>query len=483
MPKSPSPEVIAALRQALGEPAAQPQGPAPVGLGEALMQAPEMISQGAADVADAVSAAPNPFDLQALAQQPQVPMDQPQVDTGMPGAPDIGISFADLAEATGKPEMAPPGEERLPAPTGLKATQVVPEQQEQSKAVTQEQLAQSKAADTQRQAVEAVQQKNAALDTREEDLRAIDPSRFWNNKSTGQKIGIIVGLIAGGIGSGMTGGPNASLALLNKAMDADLDAQKADNASKLAMKRVAMDNIRLKLEQEGARTTNQLKKVQIAQTVQAIEAQQAQSRLAQLAESMDEGSYIENINQKHLTTDQKSRIIPQLGVIAPNASKEEVKTFKKTLSQNETHQSNLRELMILGEKGSSASPADRARANTLAQSLRGMSREIFLGPGTVQAAEREMLNNIIRNPLDVFQLGATATSSLNAVAEGFDKHVLGEARSLGIKDEAVHRYLNTLHFRGGDTEKGINEAVKVSGKSRDFVTKALEKHRRLNASK
>lgn len=60
----------------------------------------------------------------------------------------------------------------------------------------------------------------------------IDPNRFWNTRTTGQKISASIGLILGGIGSGLTGQPNYALGVIDKAIDRDMDAQKTDLGKK-----------------------------------------------------------------------------------------------------------------------------------------------------------------------------------------------------------------------------------------------------------
>jgi hypothetical protein len=56
--------------------------------------------------------------------------------------------------------------------------------------------------------------------------KAIDPKRYWNDKSALGKIGTIFGLLIGGIGSGLTKQPNAALEMMNKEIDRDIEAQK-----------------------------------------------------------------------------------------------------------------------------------------------------------------------------------------------------------------------------------------------------------------
>lgn len=62
---------------------------------------------------------------------------------------------------------------------------------------------------------------------------AIDPDRYWNNKSTGAKIGSILGIILGGLGQGLTGSNvNVAMKVINDGIDRDIDAQKANKSQK-----------------------------------------------------------------------------------------------------------------------------------------------------------------------------------------------------------------------------------------------------------
>jgi len=60
----------------------------------------------------------------------------------------------------------------------------------------------------------------------------IDPSKFWHDKSAGGKISSLFGLVLGGLSSGLRGGPNVALQILDRQMDAEVDAQKANLGKK-----------------------------------------------------------------------------------------------------------------------------------------------------------------------------------------------------------------------------------------------------------
>jgi hypothetical protein len=60
----------------------------------------------------------------------------------------------------------------------------------------------------------------------------LDPERWWKNRNTGQKIAGTIGLILGGIGQAFGGGPNQALALIDKSIERDVDAQKVELGKK-----------------------------------------------------------------------------------------------------------------------------------------------------------------------------------------------------------------------------------------------------------
>ncbi len=54
-----------------------------------------------------------------------------------------------------------------------------------------------------------------------------DPNRFYESRSTGQKVAGLLGVILGGFAQGMHGGANAALEQINRAQDLDLQAQRS----------------------------------------------------------------------------------------------------------------------------------------------------------------------------------------------------------------------------------------------------------------
>lgn len=60
----------------------------------------------------------------------------------------------------------------------------------------------------------------------------IDPNKYWNEKTTGGKISAVIGMILGGVGAGLSGGPNVALQVMNKNIENDIEAQKANLGNK-----------------------------------------------------------------------------------------------------------------------------------------------------------------------------------------------------------------------------------------------------------
>lgn len=60
----------------------------------------------------------------------------------------------------------------------------------------------------------------------------IEPNRIWQNMGTGQKVATSIGLILGGLSSGLTGKENPAAQYLDKLIDNDIAAQRADLGKK-----------------------------------------------------------------------------------------------------------------------------------------------------------------------------------------------------------------------------------------------------------
>ncbi|SRR6266851_693356 len=71
-----------------------------------------------------------------------------------------------------------------------------------------------------------------AAKRKEIEAGRIDPSHWLSSRTVGQKIVASLSIALGGIGAGLTGGPNVALGIIQKHIDQDIDAQKANLGKK-----------------------------------------------------------------------------------------------------------------------------------------------------------------------------------------------------------------------------------------------------------
>jgi len=236
---------------------APPAATAPVTINIATPQMPAAIPQMQQ------APAPQPFTMEGPAQAlaPNINAPAPQMapppsnnwtPPADPAAPTQPIGEAAKAEVAAKaPTLAPQASPQAPAkPVDAFGTQAY--MANLGKGVNQEMaglqgLAAAEAATAQAQQKVLEQQavnqqqtlmdfktKAAALDKEINDWKKdlasqrINPNRYLGDMTTMQRVGTTIGLILGGIGGGLTRQGNPALEYLNKQIDRDIDAQKAN---------------------------------------------------------------------------------------------------------------------------------------------------------------------------------------------------------------------------------------------------------------
>lgn len=76
-----------------------------------------------------------------------------------------------------------------------------------------------------------------AADELSKPLPKVDPNRFWADKGTGSRVLGALAMAAGAFGSSITHTPNYAMELINKAVNDDIDAQKANIANEVEGRR------------------------------------------------------------------------------------------------------------------------------------------------------------------------------------------------------------------------------------------------------
>lgn len=118
----------------------------------------------------------------------------------------------------------------------------------------------------------------------------VDPNRYYNNLSTGQKVAQGIALVLGGIGAGLTGGPNQALNLIKDFIDKDIDAQKNDQSKTMNLWRMNRERLGNDLAANLA-TQNQLYtglKYNLMKAASQYGGQAAQARAGMAASIIDQ---------------------------------------------------------------------------------------------------------------------------------------------------------------------------------------------------
>jgi len=303
----------------------------------------------------------------------------------------------------------------------------------------------------------------------------ISPDNYWANKSTGQKIGIGIALIAGAFGAANTG-KNSAVEVIDKAIDQDIDTQKANYAAKkgavgemdsayaklhgvykdevaatAAAKAELLNQAMIKLQSNAAKfkgdaataaATSALGQLQSLKDAETLKLQQSKA-------------YGEDPQFAGMDDKTRERYIPKSDVpfmpfgVASIGSKEDVSKFRTEANDVADAISSLQKLEDMTKLGSidKFSPAQKAAAEVLQQTTVGKLRAAVLGPGIINEQERAIMERMIANPTDLLSLDARNLASLTALRNSMTNSVNRKGVSLGLKSAAPEALKKTVGFK------------------------------------
>lgn len=303
----------------------------------------------------------------------------------------------------------------------------------------------------------------------------ISPDNYWANKSTGQKIGIGIAMIMGAFGAAKTG-VNSAAEVINKAIDQDLDTQKANYAAKKgavgemdsayaklhgvykdelaatsAAKAELLNQAMIKIQSNAARfkgdtataaATNALGQLQSLKDAETLKLQQSKA-------------YGEDPQFAGMDDKTRERYIPKSDVpfmpygVASIGSKEDVSKFRTEANDVADAISSLQKLEDMTKLGSidKFSPSQKAAAEVLQQTTVGKLRAAVLGPGIINEQERAIMERMIANPTDLLSLDARNVASLTALRNSMTNSVNRKGASLGLKSAAPETLKKTVGFK------------------------------------
>lgn len=299
---------------------------------------------------------------------------------------------------------------------------------------------------------------------------AVDPNRLWNNANTGGKIMAGISMLLGGLGAGLAGGPNQGLAMIDKMIDKDIDAQRMDlekkkstmgmqqnlvgmmrsnfgdnEASMMAAKRIALDNVEMQLkktmaglqgtqaEANGMKALGQLglKKAELDMNLKNKIAEQA------AMSSISNGGQITPQAALKLPKEVQDRMV-KVGAdsmamaINPTAAK----TIQDKLPEFDKATTTASDLLAIIKEGGASIPFTdkKAKADALVSNLK-LAIKNTEGLGVLSATDYGLLDDIVGNPTGMFSTGNQAKMEefLKRVAAGKKKFL--NQNTLGYKPE------------------------------------------------
>ncbi|MEZ0208559.1 MAG: hypothetical protein ACAH17_00075 [Candidatus Paceibacterota bacterium] len=359
------------------------------------------------------------------------------------------------------------------------------EQEDQFKAgIEKQQKLQSEFDSEHKQKVADLESINKQLAGQDFTTAKIDKDRLWSNMGTGQKILAGIALMLGGATGGATGKSNMAMDVINKAIDRDIEEQKANIQTDVESKKMKSQNLRdqaglqqnmlsnlrakfgndlqaesalrilmaqqtqNKFAQIAAGTNSKVVKenanIAIAQferekqvAAQAFKAQVAQQKLLQNMGNQD----LSNLNPAQMAMlpedirkqveSSRERSVP--GFIGQTKDKEAATAFQKEAAGSVGAIEAVKQLQAFTKGGMNWSPEKRAQAATQLQLVIGKLREPLLGPGTMQEKEYDRLMEAIGNPDAWFSYGNAQRARLNLILKNLENDIDAKAGVYGLR--------------------------------------------------
>jgi hypothetical protein len=286
---------------------------------------------------------------------------------------------------------------------------------------------------------------NAAkqVDDQQTQIEAIDPDRFWNSKSTGQKI---LGALAIAFGEiGKKGGSNNALNIINNYIDQDIMAQKVNNDQKLALKQNALKRVQLEIDRIEAMSKDAQRKFEMQQVAANLAQQQEALKQQQIAtmavnNKLFQGKGLDPQEAEMLLNpDQKSRTLatPEGKVVlarSKDAAEKANTALNETVQAKEALKQFKSEAAKLGvfDKINPLS-SDRAAVKSSLEALVGKLRVPITGPGVLSPSEYERISkDVLGDPTSLF-----TTKGLFEARVGALERLLNTAQKATYKQAGV----------------------------------------------
>lgn len=355
----------------------------------------------------------------------------------------FGLTTADVVEAQGSitdPNVQAENEKRAKQ-AALEAQQAAQEQARQAEQQAQ-MLGAQKAQEEQnridgfmakqnkisQEMQSAYRRQMDAIDTEQNALSEIDPDRFWNSKSTFQKILGAISIGMGAVGGALTKtGGNAALDIINKAIDNDINAQKVNNEQKISLKQNAIKRAALEIDRLAQLSKDQERQQQMLAVSDQLKAQQAQiaeeraNKMALSQRLYSTGITPEEADQflDHKQTQRKIALPGGNFTLAGSeAAAKLYNTANKELEGAKTITNSVIEQLGTYGKLDAANPWSdkKSTLDGSLETLVGALRIPITGPGVLTDNEyKRIMDKVLGDPASFFTVGSVAKAKMTGL--------------------------------------------------------------------
>ena len=287
----------------------------------------------------------------------------------------------------------------------------------------------------------------------------VDPGRFWSQKSTGDKIGSTIAIALSGIGNAISASAgisasNGALAIIEKNIDRDIEAQKENINSKNNLYRMNLQRLG---DSRAAESATQAQMLTMATAQMSRNAAIVGTDMAKATRDEFKANAqikIAELNNQTIKAQSEAKkvggetFVPGVGrALDPMAAKEAREISGKTTA----FLNILDDIQDFGAKtGRTLSPEARGVMDSKIAELKSAYKEAKK-LGTLDAGVERLFDQLIAKPTDIFQTSA-------------------KARIKSLRDNTVKSAVTTMNqymldpadpsFFASMKEKEINEGIK-----------------------
>jgi len=296
----------------------------------------------------------------------------------------------------------------------------------------------------------------ATIEDNAKQLAANPPKDFWADRSSGAKVLAALSMGIGAYAATTGGGQNYAMKIIDDAIqrDANLQAAKRQGLKEAGATKLSGYQTQLAALGDAAASRDadvaakykfMLGKVQ--QYENGLKGAEAKAQVQDLKGQLQTayGVALQSAAEKAAknTAEKSENYIPSLGVYA--YSKKAAEGYNELAAATNTAADGIQELQRIGNiKGKEITPKVRAEAETIASLVRASLRVPILGPGTVNDAERALMEKIVADPTTVFSLSESNKTRLQTLATRLQANLKQQQRAYGLSGEGPTQKISSF---------------------------------------